>query len=95
MVGTIRTWSVSQHIKRRNLPLPGISVLGRGFSHDFFEQSREVVGILEAEPEADLLDALAGQVQMLAGSLDFEPQIVIDRGVARCFLEPESEVRNG
>lgn len=44
---------------------------------------------------ADLLDALAGQVQMLAGPLDFEPQIVIDGGVARRFLEPEGEVRYG
>ena len=43
-----------------------------------FEQPREIVGILEAETVADLLDALAGQVQMLAGPLDFEPQIVID-----------------
>lgn len=80
---------------RKDLPLPGISVFGRGFSHDFFEQPREVVGILEAETVADLLDALAGQVQILAGSLDFEPQIVIDGGVARRFLEPEGEVRNG
>lgn len=32
---------------------------------------------------------------MLAGSLDFEPQIVIDGGVARRFLKPEGEVRDG
>lgn len=80
---------------REILPLPGISVFGRGFSHDFFEQPREIVGILEAETVADLLDALAGQVQMLAGPLDFESQIVIDGGVARRFLEPEGEVRYG
>lgn len=44
---------------------------------------------------ADLLDALAGQVQMLASELDLEAQVVIDRGITRRFLESEGEVRDG
>lgn len=64
------------------LLFPGTAVLGGWDAHDFFEESGEVVAVFVAQRFADFPDGFVGDVEQVAGVLDFQVDEVVDRGWA-------------
>ena len=74
------------------LPFPLLPVATGRHSHDFGEQSGEIVRIVYANLEANLVDLHIGSIQQVTGLLDFQQIEIRQRSVPGHLLEQHGVV---